>query len=333
MLSGFSGIDGFAKGFIDAGYTLKNHFFSEIDKHAIANTLYNFKNAQYAGPIENVQNTKFPKLDVFTFGSPCQDFSLAGNRKGLAGNKSSLIWQAIRLIAKEKPNTFIWENVKGAFSSNAGADFWAIIKAFTEIGGYRLEWQLLNTSWFLPQNRERIYLVGHIAKGCTRDVFPFTDNDYIFRKTDSAEKAQAQAKGISSTLTRPDCADSTYIQIPSKAKTLTAGGNSGGLHSDMDVIPIQTPNRKVKQQNGRTIKESGEPAFTLTSTDQQGIYKEGELRRLSPTEWERLQGFPDGWTKSGLYNGVVKPISDTQRYKLLGNAVSVPVVREIAKRL
>ena len=69
--------------------------------------------------------------------------------------------EAIRLINECRPSVFIWENVKGTFSSNAGADFWAIIQAFTNIGGYRQEWQLCNTSWILPQNRERVYLVGY----------------------------------------------------------------------------------------------------------------------------------------------------------------------------
>ena len=90
-------------------------------------------------------------------------FSLAGKRKGMEGARSSLILEAIRLINECRPRVFIWENVKGTFSSNDGEDFAAILKAFADIGGYRLEWQLCNTSWFLPQNRERIYLSKKMA--------------------------------------------------------------------------------------------------------------------------------------------------------------------------
>jgi DNA (cytosine-5)-methyltransferase 1 len=102
---------------------------------------------------------------------------LAGKRKGLEGERSSLIEYAIRLVTDIRPSVFIWENVKGAFSSNSGADFWAILQAFANIGNYRLEWQLLNTKWFLPQNRERIYLIGHIANRSEPGVFPITEND------------------------------------------------------------------------------------------------------------------------------------------------------------
>ena len=136
----FSGIGGFALGFQRAGYEFTEHYFSEIDKSAIANYKNNFPNAKYIGDITSVHGGDFTDIDIITFGSPCQDFSLAGKRAGLKGNKSSLIKKAIALITEIRPSVFVWENVKGAFSSNARADFWAIIQAFANIGGYRLEW-------------------------------------------------------------------------------------------------------------------------------------------------------------------------------------------------
>ena len=171
----FSGIGGFSLGFKRAGYHFTEHYFSEIDKHAIANYKYNFPNAKYIGDITSIHGGDFADIDIITFGSPCQDFSLAGKRKGLKGGKSSLIEYAIALVARLRPSIFIWENVKGAFSSNSGADFWAIIQAFANIGDYRLEWQLLNTSWVLPQNRERIYLIGHLAGRSEPGVFPIRE--------------------------------------------------------------------------------------------------------------------------------------------------------------
>ena len=171
----FSGIGGFSLGFQRAGYQFTEHYFSEIDKHAIANYKYNFPNAKYIGDITTIHGGDFTGIDIITFGSPCQDFSLAGKRAGLAGAKSSLIEYAIALIACIRPSVFIWENVKGAFSSNARADFWAILQAFANIGGYRLEWQLLNTSWVLPQNRERLYLIGHLAGRSDCGVFPIRE--------------------------------------------------------------------------------------------------------------------------------------------------------------
>ena len=318
----FSGIGGFALGFQRAGYQFTEHYFSEIDKHAIANYKHNFPNAKYIGDITTIQPADIAGADIITFGSPCQDFSMAGKRAGLAGEKSSLIEYAIVLIACVRPSLFIWENVKGAFSSNAGADFWAILQAFANIGGYRIEWQLLNTSWLLPQNRERIYLVGHLAGRSEPGVFPITEDDCLFTK-----KAQSQSQAQISTTIKANGnmnADDTYI-IPKTASTLTGGGHSGGLHSDMTVIR-QLPRGKNKGAD-----------LTICPTISSNAFQENNLlcgiRRLTEIECERLQGFPDNWTQYGNYDGTIKPIAKTQRYKLIGNAVTVDIVELIVKRL
>jgi len=318
----FSGIGGFSLGFQRAGYQFTEHYFSEIDKHAIANYKYNFPHAKYIGDITTLHGGDFTDIDIITFGSPCQDFSRAGRRAGLKGAKSSLIQHAITLIAEVRPSVFVWENVKGAFSSNAGADFWAIIQAFANIGGYRLEFQLLNTKWVLPQNRERIYLIGHLAGRSQPGVFPITEDDCAPRK----EKTyQFQAK-LSGTLKANGNmnADDTYI-IPKTASTLTGGGHSGGLHSDMTIIR-QLPRGKNKGADLKICPTISSNAF------QENNLLEG-VRRLTEIECERLQGFPDNWTQYGDYNGTIKSIARTQRYKLIGNAVTVDIVELIAKRL
>lgn len=182
ILDLFSGIGGFSKGLSDAGFNIVKHMYSEVDKHAIANYKHNFKNSEYVGSVTSLDGRTITRPNIITFGSPCQDFSVAGKRAGMAGSRSSLIGEAIRLIAECRPDVFIWENVKGVFSSNSGADFWGVVQAFANIGGYRLEWQLLNTAWVLPQNRERVYLVGHLAVPGRdfRGVFPFTDSNKLF---------------------------------------------------------------------------------------------------------------------------------------------------------
>ena len=333
----FSGIGGFSLGFQKAGYQFSEHYFSEIDKYAIANYKYNFPHAKYIGDITTLHGGDFTDIDIITFGSPCVDFSLAGRRAGLKGAKSSLIEYAIALIAHIRPGIFIWENVKGAFSSNAGADFWAIIQAFANIGGYRLEFQLLNTKWVLPQNRERIYLIGHLAGRSEPGVFPITEDDFPFAK----KRKQTQICG-----------------------TLTGGGNSGGLHSNMTTIQVGTYRthndgkgfREVKKNIAPTIPAraredgSGMPVIRqlprgknkgadlkICPTISSNAFQENNLldgvRRLTEIECERLQGFPDNWTQYGYYEGVIKPIAKTQRYKLIGNAVTVDIVELIAKRL
>lgn len=261
ILELFSGIGGFTKGFEEAGYKIKNHSFSEVDKHAIANYKYNFPNAKSIGSVTDVRHLERP--DIITFGSPCQDFSLAGKRAGMEGNRSSLITEAIRLITDLRPSVFIWENVKGTFSSNNGQDFWAIIAAFANIGGYRLEWQLLNTSWFLPQNRERIYLIGHLAGASEPGVFPFTKDGGLFDKQKGTNQRWPQAENSTTIRAGGMRADDTFIQAPKIAGCLTAGGHSGGLHSDMTTISVATPGRKEKNQNGSRFKEND--SFCLTA--------------------------------------------------------------------
>ena len=343
----FSGIGGFSLGFQRAGYHFTEHYFSEIDKHAIANYKNNFPNAKYIGDITTLplHGGDFKDIDIITFGSPCQDFSLAGRREGLKGNKSSLIKKAIALIAHVRPNLFIWENVKGTFSSNARADFWAIIQAFANIGGYRLEWQLLNTSWLLPQNRERIYLIGHLGGRSECGVFPIREDDCLLTtKTQSQSQAQ-----ISTTLKANGNmnADDTYIQVGTYrthndgkgfrevkkniAPTITARARKDG--SGMPVIqinPSKESGGKQPYQQNRVFDEKGiSPALTRHNSD----YAISRMRRLTEIECERLQGFPDNWTQYGNYNGTIKPIAKTQRYKLIGNAVTVDIVELMAKRL
>ena len=333
----FSGIGGFALGFQRAGYQFTEHYFSEIDKHAIANYKYNFPHAKHIGDITTLHGGDFTDIDIITFGSPCQDFSLAGKREGLKGAKSSLIQHAIALIAQLRPSVFIWENVKGAFSSNARADFWAIIQTLANLGGYRLEWQLLNTSWLLPQNRERIYLIGHLAGQSIPGVFPIGKDDKLLdRKTRKkgwrgGNFKTSLARTITARYSKMGSYD-TYI-VPKVAATLTGGGHSGGLHSDMTVIqlnPSKESNGRQPYQQNRVFDERGiSPALTRHNSN----YAINRMRRLTEIECERLQGFPDNWTQYGDYNGAIKPIAKTQRYKLIGNAVTVDIVTMIAKRL
>jgi DNA (cytosine-5)-methyltransferase 1 len=232
------------------------------------------------------------------------------------GSRSSLILEAIRIIGESRPSVFIWENVKGTFSSNNGADFWAILAAFANIGGYRLEWQLLNTSWFLPQNRERIYLVGHLAGRSEPGVFPFRST---MRKGD--EGCERETTGCISTGEGNSQNDNTYL--------ITSNTKKGyDVMTESDSVNLSVPTSKTRR--GRVGKGK---AQTIDTQANQGVLNGSQIRRLTEIECERLQGFPDSWTKHGIYDGETKEISRTQRYKLLGNAVTVDVVKAVAERI
>lgn len=185
----FSGIGGFTLGIQQAGVSFNKHYFSEIDKYASKIYKQHFPTAIELGDIRQVDCSTIGEINLITFGFPCQDLSIAGKRAGLEGNRSGLFFEAMRFVRELKPDCFIFENVAGLFSSNNGKDFELVLREIANLGLYECEWQLLNTSWFLPQNRERIYFIGHLA-GSERSgskVFPIgevsRDDDEIQSKT------------------------------------------------------------------------------------------------------------------------------------------------------
>lgn len=408
----FSGIGGFHLGFKKAGYKV-NAFFSEIDKHAIAVYQNQFKDSTYVGSVTDVRGGDLPRIDLITFGSPCQDFSLAGKRKGMSGDRSSLISEAIRLIDECRPRVFVWENVKGAFSSNSGEDFAGIIQAFADLGGYRLEWQLLNTAWFLAQNRERIYLVGYLGRPrhYSGSVFPINETSGKDIPMEGAREA------VSKTLTARGQADlhsglqlvevqytsATDIRGNETIATIRQGGRGSitpkhswdiietaekyaGPHEVVQLnqmnesnngtqpymqnrvydsngiapsLTLFTNQMKVKLDENYTYQKANDvvrnheftegevkaidfynrsvrddsPTLTDPKHNAVGVFEGRRIRRLTPIECERLQGFPDNHTKYGMIDGNVTEVANTHRYKQCGNAVTVDVVEAVAKRI
>lgn len=134
----------------------------------------------YSNDIRNVDARCLPAADCWTFGAPCQDFSIAGKRAGLDGDRSSLIREIFRLLEEQKeqdrPEWLIYENVKGMLSSNKGLDYLSILSEMDRLG-YDIEWQNINSKWFVPQNRERIYTIGHLRRFGSRKVLPITGAD------------------------------------------------------------------------------------------------------------------------------------------------------------
>src|SRR3990167_10817579 len=153
----FTGVGGFEQGFPKDWEYIG---FSEIDKYASQVLKYHYPNTKNYGDCTKIDYRQVPDFDLLTGGSPCQDFSIAGKRKGLKGTRSSLAWEYIQCLRDKKPRYFIWENVKGVMSSRGGWDFANLLTAFSE-SGYSLWWKVLNAKDFgVPQNRERIFVIG-----------------------------------------------------------------------------------------------------------------------------------------------------------------------------
>ena len=272
--------------------------YSEIDKYAIQIYQKHFPDHYNYGDITKINETELPNFDLLCGGFPCQSFSIAGKRGGFADTRGTLFFDIARIIKHKQPRLLLLENVKGLLSHDSGKTFRVIISTLDELG-YDVQWQVLNSKNFgVPQNRERVFIIGHLRGSRRPQVFPFGETD---RAIDEGFEQENSKSEIASTVR------SRY-------------GNGTGSH----IQPVLTPDRSKKRQNGRRFKENGEPSFTITAQDRHGIYDGMKIRRLTPTECERLQGFPDRWTEG---------ISDTQRYKCLGNAVTVNVIREIVKHL
>lgn len=320
----FSGIGGFALGLRQAGIEFEEHWFSEIDKNAINIYKKHFPNAKELGDVRAIRDFSGIKADIITFGFPCQDLSVAGKRRGLAGDRSGLFFEAMRIIRELKPQYFIFENVKGLLTNNGGADYVRCLREIADIGLYECEWQLVNTSWVLPQNRERIYFVGYIGGKSRSQIFPIEKQG-----KQNTQRNNGEVKQLLNIVNSGNWENPQRGRIYSVEGICPALNCCGGLEPKI-VVPVLTPTREEKRQNGRRFKNNGDPSFTLTTQDQHGIFNGVDIRKLTPLECERLQGFPDGWTEYGADG---KKISDSARYKALGNAVTVNFPRMIGEKL
>jgi DNA (cytosine-5)-methyltransferase 1 len=314
--------------------------FSEIDKYANQVLKYRFPKVKNYGDITKINWSEVPDFDLLVGGSPCQDFSIAGKRKGIKGERSGLIWEYIRCLEEKKPRYFIWENVKGVMSSRRGFDFGSILAAFSE-AGYSLWWQVLNAKDFgVPQNRERVFIIGYSGGECPREVF--------FERNSNETNNGKQQRNYSGTVKKGwgvGTNDGTYLREITKEKSqgyrvydpqgisTNIASQAGGLGAKTELYMLNL-HQKRTEEYGDGIKEMNESSFTLDSSSGRDltIANNTKIRRLTPTECERLMSWPDNWTKWGINEkGEKVEISDTQRYKMCGNGVVSKVVEEIIK--
>lgn len=309
VFSMFSGIGGFDLAMRNLGHEIIGA--CEIDKYARKVYAKHFPGVPIHNDATRLQAESLPQFDVLCAGFPCQAFSIAGKRRGFEDTRGSLFFEIARIAKEKKPSLLLLENVKGLLSHDKGETFRVIISTLDEMG-YDAEWQVLNSKYFVPQNRERIFIVGHLRGQRARQVFPLGDYDQQTTKKIKRVGGYSQCSAVYDT--------------DGLSPTISACTHGYAI-GNISVKACLTPDRLEKRQNGRRFKEDGEPAFTLNTQDRHGIFDGTRIRKLTPTECERLQGLPDDWTK---YDDDGNIVSDTQRYKMCGNAVTVPVVQYIA---
>jgi len=297
----FGGIGGFSYGIGKKGECVG---YYEIDKYAVQTYNKNFKTNWKPTDITKLHAKDTPKHELLCAGFPCQSFSIAGKRKGFEDTRGTLFFDICRITAFHRTPLLFLENVKGLLSHDEGLTFRTILKTLSELG-YSLEWQVLNSKHFgVPQNRERVFIIGHLGGFGGKQVFPL----------------QEVGGGTLEQLNEPIHSTNRLYNPQGIARSIRSQAGGKGAKTGLYAIPVLTPDRPKKRQHGRRFKEDGEPSFTLTGQDIHGVMKENKIRRLTPIECERLQGFPDNWTEG---------VSDTQRYKQLGNAVTVNVIEAI----
>lgn len=286
----------------------------------------------YANDVRRVCADDIPKADCWCFGFPCQDISVAGKQLGFQGNRSSLFFRVMYLIGQlkeeDKPTYLFIENVKNLLSVNGGWDF-ARLLIEMEHGGYDAEWQVLNSKDFgVPQNRERCFIVGHLRGRSSAKVFPIegTDgknsiqivghkdgyrrNTQVFAPdglTETLDTGQGGGRGHHVAL--PCFIDLAYQGKPvttDVSRTILARYYKGcsNIHENSDIaIPILTPDRTEKRQNGRRFKEDGEPMFTLTGQDRHGVGIEplGVLRNVRSDYGKEIANTLDTSCNQGIF--------------------------------
>ena len=293
----FAGIGGFRLGMERAGHVCVGS--CEWDKNARETYKKNFGSYPEYDDAKDMHAQSLPSFDVLCAGFPCQAFSIAGKRLGFEDPRGNIFFEIARIAKAKKPSYLLLENVKGLLSHEKGDTFRTIISTLDEMG-YDAEWQVLNSKYFVPQNRERVFIVGHLRGERTRQVFPLGDFNEISDKKKLREKELSRTRSYSSAI------DANYYKGPDGKRTL-----------------VQAVSIENTGANGRRIKDPGDPQFCLSQNCGVGIQSNSRIRRLMPIECERLQGFPDNWTIG----------SDTQRYRQCGNAVTVHVVEYIAQEL
>lgn len=320
----FAGIGGFRLGMESAGHECIG--FCEIDKFARASykAIHNTKGEIELHDITAVSDEfirGIGRVDIICGGFPCQAFSIAGNRRGFEDTRGTLFFEIARFASILRPKYLFLENVKGLLNHENGITFETIISTLDELG-YDVEWQVLNSKDFgVPQNRERVFIIGHLRGERTRNIFPFGRNakqvDELPRENITTNTLTAKYTAVGN--------GSYIIESEQKKIKIKEATSQGYAEAEIDdSVNLSHPNSKTRR--GRVGKQI---ANTLLTGESQGVIEpDFRIRKLTPRECWRLQGFPD-WA----FDKAQEVNSNSQLYKQAGNSVTVNVIAAIAKEL
>ena len=342
----------------------KPQWFSEIEKFPSAVLQHHYPNTPNHGDVTKFKEWPNDPIDLLVGGTPCQSFSVAGLRKGLADPRGNLMLVYLAIAAKYQPKWLVWENVPGVLSSNKGRDFGAFLGALGELG-YGFAYRSLDAQYFgLAQRRKRVFVVGYLADWKRAAAVLFERESLSGHPAPSRETGQKVAptvtQGAPFSRTGNDRVEAEAYVPDGPAKCLTSGvGQRYDFETENFPIAFGAQNSasqgdSVSEHVTPTLDKSKTPAVathsvagTMLSRNTSGGFSNSidhaaagymamqdmQVRRLTPTECERLQGFPDSYTQIPYRNKPAESCPDGPRYKAMGNSMAVPVMRWIGERI
>jgi len=371
----FGGVGGFRLGIENAtNGKWKCVWYCDNDKYAVQVYNKNFNENWKPTDIRTVKPEDIPDFDMLCAGFPCQAFSIAGKRRGFEDTRGTLFFEIARILKAKRPKIVFLENVKGLLNHKKGQTFRVILQTLDELG-YDIQWMVLNSKFFgVPQNRERVFIIGNLRGTSRPEILPFRESDKInnvkseeFSEQVSNTLRTNYSKGYSNEtyilgqpIVHPAITEAIGRQGSSKefirscekilevnqaqsiysteGTSITLKGCGGGQGAKTGLYAIHSlyprAGNPKEGGTGHLVKEPNDTYCLDTGNMQALEFNNMKIRRLTPKECERLQGFPDDWTKYGINEkGELVEISDTQRYKQMGNAVTVNVIEAIARKL
>lgn len=366
----FAGIGGFRLGMEQAGHHCIG--FCEIDKFARRSykAIHDTKEKVEMHDITSISDEfvrAIGPIDIICGGFPCQAFSIAGKRRGFSDTRGTLFFEIARFAAVLRPKFLFLENVRGLLNHEGGATFETILRTLDGLG-YDMEWQVLNSKAYVPQSRERVFLIGHSRDACTEQVFPIIGpsaaSDQKIRNLLNINPSNHGmggevygSDGVAPTLTGNE---GIKIALQAKKESSVAGMLLGNFEQGNRIYDVSgtAPTLSTKQGGTKIMIRKNEKEYhevkpgdsvnlafsnsksrrgrlgkqsvhaLLTGGQQVVVTDQYQIRKLTPRECWRLQGFPD-WA----FERAAKVNSDSQLYKQAGNSVTVPVIFDIARRL
>ena len=335
-------------------------FFSEIEEFPRQVLAHHYPDTPCHGDFTTIKDEDYGSIQLLVGGTPCQSFSIAGLRGGMADERGNLALEYLKLAQRKRPRWLVWENVPGVLSSDGGRDFGAFLGGLVECG-YGFAYRVLDAQYFgVAQRRRRVFVVGYLGDWRRAAAVLFERESLLGNPAPSREEGEKVAPAVTTGPPfsrtgneRVKCEAIVPVQIgsgsdPQLMATLCAKDsdkwgcnqwvNEGkaviGFQSTANAVAIQAQALKEKQPDGQGfgVDDSG-VSYTLTAGDRHAVSQGLSVRRLTPTECERLQGFPDNFTQIPYRGKPAEKCPDGPRYKALGNSMAVPCMAWIGERI